>query len=77
MPMIGAGLHGFEASFEQKLFQERIADLHVGTLGFGAFAEFLAGHGRAVDAVASGFRANVNHRIARAGSLGVKNLIFA
>ena len=25
-----AGLHGFEAGFEQKLFQERIADLHVG-----------------------------------------------
>ena len=29
-----AGLHGFQAGFEQKFFEEGIADLHVGTLGF-------------------------------------------
>ena len=28
----GAGLHRFEAGFEQQLFQERIAHLHVGAL---------------------------------------------
>ena len=71
----GAGLHGFEAGFEQKLFQERIAHLHVGPLRFGIFAEFLAGHGGAVNAVASGFRADVDHRIAVARSLGIENLV--
>ena len=29
-----AGLHGFKAGFEQKLFEEGIAHLHVGPLGF-------------------------------------------
>ena len=71
----GAGLHGFEAGFEQKLFQKRIAHLHVGPLGFRGFAEFLAGHGGAVDAVAPGFRSDVNDRIAFAGGLGVENLV--
>ena len=28
----GAGLHGFQTGFEQQLFQEWIADLHVGAL---------------------------------------------
>ena len=40
-----------------------------------AFAEFLAGHGGAVDAVAPGLRADVNHGIAFARSLGIENLI--
>ena len=36
-----AGLHGFEASFEQKLFQQKgIAHLHVGPLLLGLFGEF-------------------------------------
>ena len=71
----GAGLHGFEAGFEQKLFEKRIAHLHVGPLGFGGLAEFFAGHGGAVNAVAPGLRADVNHGIAFARGLGVKNLI--
>ena len=29
-----AGLHGFEAGLEQKLFHERVADLNVGALLF-------------------------------------------
>ena len=70
-----AGLHGFEASFEQQLFEEWIADLNVGTLRFGGFAEFFAGHGRAVNAVASGFRPHINHRIAFARGLCIKDLI--
>src|SRR6202035_4984834 len=37
--------------------------------------EFCAGHGGAMNAVASGFRSHVNHRIAFAGGLGVKDLI--
>ena len=63
----GAGLHGFKAGFEQKFLEERVADLHVGALGLGAFAEFFAGHGRAVDAVASGFCADIDDGIALAG----------
>ncbi len=50
----GAGLHGFEAGFEEELFQEGIADLDVGALLLGLFGEFGAGHGGAVDAVAAG-----------------------
>ena len=62
-----AGLHRFEAGLKQQLFEERIANLHVGALGFGAFAEFLARHGRAVNAVAAGFRADINDGIAFSG----------
>jgi hypothetical protein len=60
----GAGVHGFEAGFEQQLFHEGIAHLHVGPLLLGLLGEFGAGHGRAVDAVAAGARAHVDHRIA-------------
>ena len=35
----GAGLHGFKAGFEQQLLHERVADLDVGPLLFGAFLE--------------------------------------
>ena len=70
-----AGLHGFEAGFEQQLFEKRIADLHIGTLGLRRFAEFFAGHGRAVDAVAPGLRADIDHWIAFARGLGIENLI--
>ena len=49
-----AGLHRFQAGFEEKLLHEGIADLDVGALLLGAFFEFFAGHGRAVDAVAAG-----------------------
>ena len=61
-----AGLHGFEAGFEQQLFQERIAHLHVGPLLLRFLGEFGAGHGRAVDAVAAGLRAHIDDRIADA-----------
>ena len=71
----GAGLHGFEAGFEQQLFEERVADLHVGPLGLGGFAEFLAGHGAAVDAVAAGLGADVDDGIALAGGARVKDLV--
>ena len=39
--------------------------------------ELLARHRRPVDAVAARLRANVDHRIARAARLGVKNLVLA
>jgi hypothetical protein len=65
----GAGFHGFEAGFEQELFEERIAHLHVGALLFRFLGEFGAGHGRAVDAVAAGLRADIDDRVADAGAL--------
>ncbi len=67
-----AGLHGFEAGFEQKFFEERIADLHIRPLRLRSLAEFLAGHGGAVNAVASGLGAHVDHRIAFARGLRVE-----
>ena len=73
----GAGLHGFEAGFEEQLFHEGIAHLHVGALLFGAFVELFAGHGRAVDAVAAGLGADVDDRVADAGGLGVEDLVVA
>ena len=73
----GARLHGFKAGFEQQLLHERIADLHIGALGLGAFVEFFAGHGRAMNAVAAGFGAYINDRIARAAGLGVEDFVFA
>ena len=73
----GSGLHGFEASFEQEFFQERVADLHIWPLAFGSFAEFFAGHGSAVNAVASGPGAHINHWIAFAGGARIKDFIFA
>jgi hypothetical protein len=72
-----AGLHSFKAGFEQELFEKGIADLHVRTLGLGGFAEFLAGHGCAVDAVATGLRSDIYDRIAFSGGLGVENFVAA
>ena len=73
----GAGGHGFEAGFEQQFFEERIAHLHVGALGGAAFRELLAGHGGAVDAVAAGLGADVDHRIADAARLAEKQSVLA
>ena len=72
-----AGLHRFEAGLEQQLLHEGIAHLHVGPLLLGAFGELFAGHGGAVDAVAAGLGADVDHRIADAGGLGVEDLVLA
>ncbi len=64
-----AGGHGFEASFEQKFFEEGIAHLHVGTLLLRFFGEFGGGQQRsAVNAVAPGLGADVDDRIAFAAS---------
>src|SRR5271168_3235487 len=73
----GAGLHGFQTGFEQQFFEERISDLNIRALGFRAFAELLARHGGTVDAVASGFRADINYGIALPGCASVKNLVAA
>ena len=49
----------------------------MGRFCFGAFVELLAGHGRAVDAVAAGLGADVDHGIAGAAGLGVEDLVLA
>ena len=49
----------------------------LGRFCFGAFLEFLAGHGGAVDAVAAGLGADVNDRVAGAGGFGVEDLVLA
>ena len=59
-----AGLHRFQARFEQQFLQERIAHLHVGPLLLGFLGELGRRHGCAVDPVAAGFCANVNDRVA-------------
>src|SRR5581483_4895237 len=71
----GTGLHGFEAGLEQKLFQERITDLDVGALRFRGFAEFLAGHGGAVNPVTTGLGADVDDRITLTSGACIKNLV--
>ena len=69
-----AGLHRFQARFQQELLHERIADLHVWPLLLGFFGELGRRHGGAVDAVASGLGADIDDRIARAFRLAVEDL---
>ena len=72
-----AGLHRFQARFEQQFFHERVAHLHVGPLLLRLFGEFGGSQQRrAVNAVAPGLRAHVNHRIARAARLREKQVFF-
>ena len=72
-----AGLHRFQAGFEQQLLEERISDLNIGPLRFRAFAELLARHGGAVNAVAPGLGADINYGIPLARCAPVKNLVAA
>ena len=67
--------HDFETGFEQELFRERIADLHGRPLLLGVGAEFGRRHGGAVNAVAPGFRAEIDDRHADARRGGIKNLV--
>ena len=67
--------HDLEAGFEQKLFRERIADLHGRALFLGVGAELGRRHGGAVDAVAAGLRAEIDDRHADAGRRRIENLV--
>ena len=62
----GAGLHHLEAGLHQELFHEGIADLHGRPLLRRLLVELRRRHGRAVDAVAAGLGADVEHRVALA-----------
>ena len=69
-------MHRFEAGLEQQLLHERIADLDIGPLGVRIFPESGGSHRRAVDSVAAGFRADINHRIAYSRGLAIEDLVF-
>ena len=72
-----AGVHRFEARLQQQLFHERIAHLHVGPLLLRLFREFRGREQRcAVNAVAPGFRADVNDGIAHAARLREKQIFL-
>src|SRR5208337_4479044 len=73
----GTSLHRLQTGFQQQLLKKRIADLNIRTLRFRAFAEFLARHGGAMNAVASGFGADINYGIALSRSPSIKNLVAA
>ena len=73
----GAGLHGFEAGFEEELFEEGVAHLDVGALLLGALGELFRRHRGAVDAVAASLGADVEDGVADAGGGRVKDLVVA
>src|SRR5262249_32424849 len=54
----------------------RIAHLNVGALLLRFFGEFGAGHGGAVDAVAAGAGAHVDHRVTDARGLSVEDIFL-
>ena len=70
-----AGFHDLEAGFEQQLLGKGIADLHGRTLLFREVVELGRGHRGAVNAVASGLRAEIDDRHVHAGRRRVENLV--
>ena len=70
-----AGGHQLQRGLDQKLFRERVADLHRGALFLGILGELDRGHGGAVDAVAAGLRAEIDHRQARLRRGGIEDLV--
>ena len=72
-----AGRHQFEARLEQQFLGEGIADLHGRALLLGVGLEGGRGHGRAVDAVAPGLRAEIDDRVSDPGRLGVEDRVGA
>ena len=71
----GVGRHQLEAGFQQQLLDERVADLHRRALALAVLVEFGRGHGGAMDAVATGLGADIDHRIADAGGGRIEDLV--
>ena len=69
------GCHQFKAGLNQQLLGEGIADLNGGALGLNILTEIRTRHRRAVDAVAPGFAANIDDRVADARCCGIENLV--
>ena len=72
----GVRRHQLEARLDQQLLGERVADLHGRPLFLAVVIEFGARHGGAMDAVAPGLRADIDHRIADAGGGRIENLVL-
>src|ERR1035438_10295882 len=72
----GASTHGFQARFEQKLLEKRIAHLHIRPLLFRFLGELGRCHGSAVNPVAARFRAYIYNRISDAFGLPVEHLVL-
>src|SRR3546814_11481142 len=62
----GVGRHQLEAGLDEQLLGEGIADLHGRALLLRVVVELGRGHGGAVDAVAPGLGADVDHRLSNA-----------
>ena len=71
------GRHQLEARLDQQLLGEGVADLHGRALFRALVVELGRRHGRAVDAVAPGLGADVDHRQADALGGGIENLVRA
>ena len=69
------GGHQLEAGLDQQLLGEGIAHLDGRPLCFLGIGELGRGHGGAVDAVAAGLGAHIEHRIADAGRLRIEDLV--
>ena len=74
---IASVLHQLQAGFQQQLLGERIADLDGRAPRLGSLAELGRSHRRAMDAIAPGLGADVDHRIADASGAGVKDLVLS
>ena len=72
----GLQTHRLQAGLQQQLLHKRVAHLHVRPLLLAALGKLLAGHSRAVDAIAPRLRAHVDHRVAHAGRLRVEDLVL-
>ena len=71
----GAGLHEFEAGFEQAFFGERVADLNGGTLFLDRVVELGRRHGSAADAVTAGLGAEIDDGQADALGFGEEDRV--
>ena len=69
--------HQLEAGLDQQLLGERVADLDRRPLGLGLVGELGRGHGGAVDAVAAGLGADIDHRIPDAAGPGIEDPVGA
>ena len=72
----GVGLHQLQAGLDEQFFGERIADLHGRAFFLGGGVELGAGHGRAMDAVAPGLAADIDHGIADARGGGEEDFVL-
>ena len=71
----GARRHQLQRRLDQQLFGEGVADLNGGALFVGGVVELLAGHGGAMDPVAAGLGAEVDHRKAGGRRGRVEDLV--